>query len=86
MRMTIRATPNRPDLTICQDIGIGRSLVFRSFLSNFKDVEIKQAFIAKIAGYLDCGIKLKEWATWIYYLLGVRKDGMSGLAKLYGGV
>ncbi len=63
MRITIWTILNKPDLIVCQDIGIGCSLVSRSFLSNFKNVEIKQAFIVKIAGYLDCNIKLKKWAT-----------------------
>jgi hypothetical protein len=63
IRMMIRTTPNRPDLIVYQDTDIGRSFVFCFFLSNFKDVEIKQTLIAKIAGYLGCSIKLKEWAT-----------------------
>ena len=59
MKMTIRAILNSCDLTIYQDTSIGRSFVARSFLSNFKDIEIKQVFnIAKIVGYLGLMTKL----------------------------
>ncbi len=61
MKIKIRATPDKRDFTICQDIRTSRALVLHTFLANFSDVDItKVSKPAKIAGYLNPVIKLQE--------------------------
>jgi len=86
MKVTVRATPNSEDLTICQDTGTGRSLVDRHFLKKFEDVVIvNDDKGVTVKGYGGKSTPLKEWATWSYFAPGTRADGTPGIAKFYAG-
>ena len=83
MKMTIQFISNNQDFTICQDIDINCLFVTRSFLFYFKNMKIIQTEIpAKISGYLGPVIKLKEQATWTYFVLDMLDDGILNIVKI----